>query len=240
MLKFLQKRKQRKQVENSFRGLLTCSPSVRSQSGQDLFALFASDFKEGGYFVEFGATDGVALSNTWLLEKKFKWNGILAEPAMIWHADLLKNRSCHIEFDCVWSVSGKKLDFLETSEATLSTVENFHSHDGRRRLERGNNSLYSVNTISLLDLLKKYEAPKFIDFLSIDTEGSELAILEVFDWSEFEFGAICIEHNYTKQRNDLHRLLTGHGYFRVLEGISGADDWYLGVRFAPLTSIGGI
>ncbi|GIT91759.1 hypothetical protein JANAI62_22160 [Jannaschia pagri] len=37
-------------------------------------------FKRGGYFVEFGATDGVTLSNTWLLEMSFGWSGILADP----------------------------------------------------------------------------------------------------------------------------------------------------------------
>ena len=54
---------------------------VKSQIGQDLFALYALDWKRSGYFVEFGATNGVDLSNTFLLEKDFAWTGILAEPA---------------------------------------------------------------------------------------------------------------------------------------------------------------
>lgn len=226
-MKFLQKRHQRLQFQSSIQSFLKSSSSIKSQASQDLFALFASDFKRGGYFVEFGATDGMSLNNTWLLENKFQWSGILAEPARLWQANLVQNRSCHIEFDCVWSRSGETVDFLETSEATLSTIEEFHDHDGRLRLKRGDHKTYQVKTISLIDLLRKYQAPQFIDFMSVDTEGSEYEILKAFDWSAYRFGSICIEHNYTNQRSNILALLQSNGYKRVFEGLSGADDWYV-------------
>ncbi len=62
----------------------------RSQLGQDIFALAANKFKRGGYFVEFGATNGIDLSNTYALEKEYGWKGILSEPATVWHEDLKK------------------------------------------------------------------------------------------------------------------------------------------------------
>lgn len=68
----------------------------RSQLRQDLFVLFQTKFKKNGYFVEFGATDGIELSNSFLLEKEYGWKGILAEPALKWHEDLIKNRTAHI------------------------------------------------------------------------------------------------------------------------------------------------
>lgn len=52
-----------------------------SQLRQDLFVLNQLKFKKNAFFVEFGATNGINLSNTYLLEKKFNWNGILVEPA---------------------------------------------------------------------------------------------------------------------------------------------------------------
>ena len=52
-----------------------------AQLFQDLFALFALNLKKNGVLVEFGATNGVNLSNTVLLERQFGWTGILAEPA---------------------------------------------------------------------------------------------------------------------------------------------------------------
>ena len=58
-------------------------PFSRSQIGQDLFVLNELKFKKNGYFVEFGATNGIDWSNSCILEKEFGWNGIVAEPARV-------------------------------------------------------------------------------------------------------------------------------------------------------------
>jgi hypothetical protein len=47
----------------------------RAQLMQDLFVLYMLGSKRGGFFVEFGATDGVNISNTLLLERDFGWTG---------------------------------------------------------------------------------------------------------------------------------------------------------------------
>ena len=52
----------------------------KSQILQDLWVSYELGEKQDGFFVEFGATNGLANSNTWLLEKKYGWKGILAEP----------------------------------------------------------------------------------------------------------------------------------------------------------------
>lgn len=200
--------------------------NVRSQIGQDLFALYSLNWKRGGYFVEFGATDGVQLSNTYLLEKNFGWTGILAEPAKLWHADLVKNRSAKIDFNCIWKESNQSLSFLTAKNPELSTIDFFSKADTHKKT-RKLADWQTVKTLSLNDLLKKHKAPAVIDYLSIDTEGSELEILNAFDFSLHTFLVITCEHNFSNRRKSVHDLLVRNNYVRVLEGLSRWDDWYI-------------
>ena len=198
----------------------------KSQLKQDLFVLSELGFKRNGYFVEFGATNGLYLSNTYLLEKKFGWLGIVAEPLKSKYAELIRNRSCHIEDKCVWKNSGELLKFLEANDQDLSTIFEYQDKDLHRE-SRKNGQISDVETISLNDLLKKYNAPRLIDYLSIDTEGSEFEILSNFNFEKYEFRVITVEHNYTNQREAIYNLLTSFGYKRKFEKLSEFDDWYI-------------
>ncbi len=199
---------------------------IRSQVGQDLFVLFSLDWKRNGYFVEFGATNGVNLSNSHLMEKDFGWSGILAEPAKVWHTELVKSRTAIIDFDCVWRESGQELQFAVAENAEFSTLSNFAASDAHKNVRRSA-TWQSVKTVSLNDLLDRYSAPKVIDYLSIDTEGSEFEILNAFDFGRRVISVITCEHNFSIQRENIYDLLVAHGYSRVYEGLSRWDDWYV-------------
>ncbi len=199
-----------------------------SQIFQDAFVLYALGEKTNGFFCDFGSTDGVFLSNSHSLEEHFGWTGICAEPARSWHADLRRNRpKAYIETDCVWSHTGETLTFSETRSKELSTIAAYRGSDSHARRRRRGTETYDVQTISLNDLLTKYDAPADFDYLSMDTEGSELDILKTFDLTHYRPKVITIEHNYTESRNAIFQLLTAHGYTRVLPEVSMFDDWYL-------------
>lgn len=200
--------------------------SAKSQLGQDILALSVNGIKERGYFVEFGATDGVELNNTFILEKKFGWTGILCEPGRVWHKDLARNRNSFIDTRCVSSQSDEFIDFAQAPNAMLSTIVDFKESDLHAEA-RANSLVYQVKTVSLRDLLRTYNAPFEIDFLSIDTEGSEYSILRDFDFGEYSFNVICVEHNYTIARDKLFNLLVNNGYRRVHMNLSKFDDWYI-------------
>ena len=136
------------------------------------------------------------------------------------------NRSAHIETDCVWSETGKVLQFSETEDPYLSTLSDFQMGDEHRHA-RARQRTYDVKTISLMDLLRKYDAPRKIDYLSIDTEGSEFDILRHFDFGAYDISVITCEHNFTKSREDIQKLLESAGYRRAFQAISRYDDWYV-------------
>jgi hypothetical protein len=50
-----------------------------SQAFQDMFALSILDGKKNGTYVEIGGDHGVIISNTYLLETQFNWNGVSFE-----------------------------------------------------------------------------------------------------------------------------------------------------------------
>jgi FkbM family methyltransferase len=198
----------------------------KSQLGQDILALSAKGLDSPGYFVEFGAADGVALSNSHILEKHFGWSGILCEPSKSWQNALVENRSCVIDTRCVYSVSGAKIGFSENYVGELSSITSYAEPNASGLLKRTTSS-YEVETVSLVNLLKDHNAPSFIDFLSIDTEGSEFEILKSFDFNSYRFGVICVEHNYADTREKIRRLLLANGYRQVHEDMSDFDDWYV-------------
>jgi FkbM family methyltransferase len=198
----------------------------KSQLGQDILALSVTGVDSPGFFVEFGAADGVALSNSHILEKQFGWSGILCEPSKSWLQALKRNRDCTIDTRCVYSASGQKISFSENYLGELSAITQYAEPNSHGLLKRTTSS-YEVDTISLQDLLVSHGAPKYIEFLSIDTEGSEFEILKIFDFRSYRFGVICVEHNFADTREKINGLLLANGYQQVHADLSDFDDWYI-------------
>ena len=91
-------------------------------------------------------------------------------------------------------------------------------------------------TKTLPEVLAEFDMPRYIDFLSIDTEGSELDILRgLFPRStnkrrrgrcKYKFGIITVEHNGKEpRRTQMRQILVGNGY--SFAGELHWDDVYL-------------
>lgn len=205
---------------------LTRCRTNHAQLAQDLWVLYELSQKRGGFFVEFGAGDGIVLSNTYLLEVGYNWSGILAEPCPAFHSALRTNRRAFLSTLCVAKESGARVVFNHTEDPHFSTINTYTSCDGHAEIRQSGNRI-EAETITLRDLLQQGNAPNNIDYLSLDTEGSELEILSAFDFSEYQIALITVEHNHTPQLQQIDQLLSQNGFERKFAELSDFDGWYV-------------
>jgi FkbM family methyltransferase len=196
----------------------------QSQLAQDLEVLAFYNNKKDGFFIEVGASDGIKFSNTYLLEHQYNWKGICCEPIPNQFDQLVKNRPNSVCFnEAVYSQSGLTLTFgvVDNNDLFSGIIDHLES----RLSNDKDNPIIQVQTISLLDVLNKANAPSFIEYMSLDTEGSELEILKNFDFNKYTFGLIDVEHNFIEpRRSEIRDLLLSNGYVYI--GENKWDDRY--------------
>lgn len=204
-----------------------------SQLFQDLFAAYVCEGDTSNTFVEFGATDGVKLSNSLHLESNLGWNGVLCEPDPQWHVALAGNRRntqvCH---DCVYGLTGETATFFSSITGELSTIQDYVDHDlvsmpGNTKTRLMRRDIVEVQTISLNDLIEKYLKADRPSYISVDTEGSEFEILKAFDFNRFGPKVFTVEHNFTHNQDLIDRLMKDNGYERVFKNFTNFDAWYV-------------
>lgn len=192
-----------------------------SQEAQDLKVLLHYKLKKEGYFLEIGASDGLKFSNTYLLEKNYDWTGICVEPIREDYDKLINNRCCFCSNLAVYSKSNEELEFNIYEYNLLSGLNNHINTYSNQPIKEK----VIVKTITLTDLLDNYSAPYFIEYMSLDTEGSEYEILKVFNFNKYKFGLIHVEHNYEEPKRQLIKdLLLENNYSYI--GEHKQDDFY--------------
>ena len=213
--------------------LKTCKSQTFSQLLQDLFASFIINKNFDNTFLEFGATDGKSLSNTYTLENELQWTGTLAEPDVQWFDSLKKNRpKANIITKCVWKKSGEKMNFFSSNIGEYSTLDNFRysekdslPENTYARNKNGKN--FEVETISLNEVIKNEFNDVSPSYISVDTEGSEFEILNAFNFSKYHPVVFTVEHNFTELQNKIDKLMFQNGYLRVFRHLTVFDAWYV-------------
>ena len=67
-------------------------------------------------------------------------------------------------------------------------------------------------TISLNDVFVKYFNGERIDYMSVDTEGSEFLILSNFNFGKYGPKVVTVEHNFTSSEKKLDALFKENKY----------------------------
>ena len=207
--------------------------NIKSQLYQDVFASFIIGNQFDKTFLEFGATDGLELSNSFMLENTLNWSGALSEPSPQWHVALKENRKyTKIIKKCIWSESGKILDFFMSDRGNFSTLNEFIDSDKysmplntESRKKAG--KLITVETISLNDVIKEYFNNTSPSYISIDTEGSEFKILESFNFENYRPKVFTVEHNFTELQSKIDELMVSKNYERIFRKLTSFDAWYV-------------
>lgn len=199
----------------------------KSQINQDVTVLDYFKNKKNGYFIEIGANDGITLSNTYLLEKYFDWKGICVEPLPTVFSKLVESRPKSICINkAVFETSGMTLPFdISEKNDLLSGLSNYIGKAHADKVEADKTTV-DVTTITFNDILDQNKAPLFIDYLSLDTEGTELMILKSLNLNKYTFGIIDVEHNFTEpRRSEIREYLLSNGYSYKRE--NKFDDTYI-------------
>jgi FkbM family methyltransferase len=197
-----------------------------SQFGEDLLIekIFPKGYK--GICVDVGATDGIGMSNTYGFEKS-GWLSICVEANPEMARSLQENRQYGYWYaigkDDLDSVSFNVVNLGGSNETAVSALE-----IDQRLLNDHKNMDPVIRQVEVpmrkLDtLLDEIGFNGLIDFLSIDTEGTELDVLRGFNIQKWSPKLFVIENNYNDPM--IEAYLNGFGYVKIIRNV--VNDFYI-------------
>lgn len=194
------------------------SSNIKSQFNQDVVMYYKYFFnKVNGVFVEIGAFDGVTISNTYFFEKNFNWHGVLIEGGENNCKDLFANKKERSNSKLVCAPICK-------SEYTSFRDAGFYG-----TIDKIQTSAKRIKCNTLSNITHFYNI-KHIDLFSLDVEGSELEVLQTFDFS-VSVSYWLIEWNNLRKtlRDGITSLLNKNGYVLLNQYISQIDVLFVHV-----------
>lgn len=143
------------------------------------------------------------------------WRGVCVDP----FPDT--SRSCHVISMPVAAQNGEQVQVADcTSKSSPLQVVLSARILGRPRTDCPN---VERSAVSIVDLMKLSKAPRVIDYVSLDTHGSELAILQRFPFDGFCVRAWTVRrHDEADTSDGIKKLLVLHSC-RVKE--AGSSYW---------------
>jgi FkbM family methyltransferase len=195
----------------------TIAPQQRfySQHGEDVIAFKALHDSTGPrYFVEVGMIDGKRFSNTLALEEA-GWTGLCVEahPGYVELVRANRPRSVVVHAGA-GDRSGVTLPFYAEPRSDLS---GFAQRSEAQMRERFGHWFAGFNVINvpvrtLDDMLTEANAPRGLELVSIDVEGTELDVLRGLDLAHWQPRVLVVEGNDADARQRLDEYMQHHGY----------------------------
>jgi len=192
---------------------------------------FAATFfngKNNGVYIDIGANDGVTWSNSLTFEINYGWKGICIEPHPIAFQKLINNRNS-TNLNIAISDNNNELEFLsiEGHAEMLSGLVSKYDPQHIQRIQRETQqhgdkvTTLKIKCSKLTDILYEHNI-QHVNYLSIDTEGSEISVIEGIDFTKNSFDLISLECNYDPE--PLHKIMETKGFYFLTKICS--DNFY--------------
>jgi len=185
------------------------------QELQDMYAYLWFKGKKDGFFIDIGAYDGITISNTYSLEK-IGWKGICIEPVPNVFEKLCENRECECINAALSNKDIRDTKFIQTKGGRSGFTRNMSRDMLLEAEQEGIIAEINIKSVTFDMLMNKYDKG-YIDFMSIDVEGSELEILKSINFEKYKFGLITVENNQRgKKEEQLKPFMKTKGYKALL------------------------
>ena len=167
---------------------------------------------KNGFYVDIGANHPTHYSNTYFFEKELNWKGICIEPQDDMFKLLQEQRK---SINLNHGVYNKKteLKFCKTVSGLCGLVETYEKEHIQRINRESNqlnikNIIYKIPVDTLENVFDKYKVD-IVDYMSIDTEGSEYEVLQGINYDKVKINVIDIEDNYPNSEKSklIHEFL---------------------------------
>jgi FkbM family methyltransferase len=178
------------------------------QELQDMYAYLYFKGKKDGFFIDIGAYDGFTISNTYSLEK-IGWEGICIEPVPNIFERLIKNRKCECINAALSDNDIVDSKFIQTKGGRSGFTRNMSNEMQTAAEKEGIIAEINVKSVTFDTIMDNHHI-KYIDFMSVDVEGSEIEILKTINFDKYKFGLITIENNYGKDQLKSFMRLRGY------------------------------
>tara|TARA_R110000824_G_scaffold25_5_gene81 strand:- start:897 stop:1553 length:657 start_codon:yes stop_codon:yes gene_type:complete len=170
--------------------------------------------KDGGFFIEAGANNGVWQSNTLALETEKGWHGLLIEPNHQKFLECKTNRPHHknifyhgalVAFDYKKKYIQGYFGSQAYGDALMAQVADDYTAFDPQNTRWENQQLIDVPALKLSNILDHHKI-EVIDFLSLDVEGYELHALNGLDLNRHRPHTICVECWGKEPQHHNHQL----------------------------------
>lgn len=180
-------------IDKKYTSITWKNEKFKSAGDEDKFIIDFFNHKKNGYLLDIACACPVSGSLTYKLLNYYNWNGILVEPSLF-HKENIE--SCYGDVEGVYFYNGA----IHQSEKEILLYQPKSPNEvgwaslNQNHVNHMDHISYKVQCLKINDLLSIYNAPKQIDFINLDIEGSESQVLDYLDYEKYDVKLFCIEN----------------------------------------------